>query len=57
MEHDKALENWGCIHEAKGHYIHLIGSEGHDKGGEPFLTRLNLQLVVSQLHIEFGEVS
>ena len=51
------LEYWWCIHETKGHDIHLLSAKGCDKCSEPFLSWFDSQLVVSQLHIKFGEVS
>src|SRR5260370_10710960 len=51
----EVLEVRGCIHEAKGHNVHVPGALRGHEGSEPLVQVLNVQLVVSHLQVKFGE--
>ena len=50
---DKLLEVWGCVHEAEGEDVGLVGSVWCVECGQPFLALLDADLVIPGFHVEF----
>jgi len=49
---NKLLEVWGCIHEAEGEDVRLVGSVRCVERSQPFLSLLDADLVVPRLHVK-----
>jgi len=50
---DELLEVWGCVHETKGEDVRLVRSVWCAERGQPLLSLLDADLVISGLHVEF----
>ena len=49
---DKLLKVWGCVHKAEGENVRLVGSVWCVEHGQPFLSLLDVDLVVSGFHVK-----